>query len=65
MKPFVCQRCGTRVDDPYQRFERRVEFRSAHNQSRYRVLLDIHICKPCVDAEVGEARPTSNQGAMW
>jgi hypothetical protein len=64
MSAFVCARCRSRIDEPHKRFERRIEFRSAHNQSRYKVLLDIHICRACVDEEVSAARPTPNQGAM-
>lgn len=64
MSAFVCARCGNRIDDPHKRYERRIEFRSAHNQSRYKVLLDIHICRTCVDDEVSAARPTSNQGSL-
>lgn len=64
MSPFICGRCEKRVDDPYKRFERRVEFRSTRTQARYKVLLDAHLCKGCVDAEVAEARPRSDQGQL-
>lgn len=64
MNPFVCERCGKRVDDPFKRYERRVEFRSVRTQARYKVLLDIHICKSCVDEEVAKQRPNSDQGAL-
>jgi hypothetical protein len=61
---FVCARCKQLITDPFQRMERRIEFRSHRDQSRYRVLKDIDICRECVDAEVGEVRPRAQQRGL-
>lgn len=61
MATFVCGRCQKLITNPFHRYERRIEFRSSRDQSRYRVLKDMDVCKECVDAEVGEVRPVSKQ----
>lgn len=63
MSAWVCESCCTVVRDIYDRFERRIEFRTlTKRQGRAAVLMTGRRCRKCMDAEVNTHRPPKDYG---
>jgi len=46
----------------FDAFERRIEFRRTTDQGRERVILDRHVCRACLEAEVADRRGGPAEG---
>lgn len=53
---WICSECGKRIDDPYQRDNRRIEYRADVKDARDWTVTVGRICKPCAKAEVEDLR---------
>lgn len=66
---WVCDQCHQVIRDVYDRFERRIEFRTlTKRQGRAAVLMTGRRCRLCMNAEVDTHRPPKDygeQGAMF
>lgn len=72
---WVCSVCVQRIDDPYYRDQRRVEYRRDVDDARDKTVTCGRICKTCAHAEAEDLRvgrkrvvievvESSEQGAM-
>ncbi len=60
---WVCDSCRTVIRDVYDRFERRIEFRTlTKRQGRAAVLMTGRRCRACMDQEVNTFRPPKDYG---
>lgn len=60
---WVCDMCFTVIRDVYDRFERRIEFRTlTKRQGRAAVLMTGRRCRVCMDKEVNTHRPPKDYG---
>lgn len=64
---WFCGGCGEIIRNPYERIEKRIEYRTIKGQARYAVILVGHLCKACADTEVDALRGAgdpADQGSL-
>lgn len=61
---WICASCQEPIRNPYDRLEKRLEYRMVKTQGRYRTRVIAHMCKACVDAERPVETVDVDQGSL-